>query len=223
MYLCAVLEKELYDSVERFARKTLGCFAAAQNTGLRAGRIDVVGLRDIGGNLEGAGEVLAIEVKRGMQPFLVAVGQAAAYSVYADRCYLADIRPSGFTNEEKTIAVRLGVGLLQIKVGRRTAISEDLIAPTAAPLANLRLELIERLHFSLCTICTGFFERGADGQFRANVEAQKERGDYRKRAVDGGRGIMFWLDEQEGRRGTGDDVIRKRRYICKDCTRALFG
>ena len=75
-----MLEQELYSSVESFAQSRLSCFSTAVDTGLRAGRIDVVGLRDTGGNLEGSGEVIAIEVKRGQQPFLTAIGQAASWT-----------------------------------------------------------------------------------------------------------------------------------------------
>ncbi len=41
------------------------CFKTGLNTGLKYGRIDVVGVRDIGDDLSGEVEIIAIEVKRG--------------------------------------------------------------------------------------------------------------------------------------------------------------
>lgn len=222
-YSLEVLEKDLYASVERYAQRRLRCFKTAVNTGLRAGRIDVVGLRDVGGNLEGSGEVIAIEVKRGQQSFLTAVGQAAAYSVYADRCYLADIRADGFKEEERTIAAQLGVGLLQLKIGKRVSVTEKQLAPIVTPHAAFRLELIEKLHYSLCTICTSFFERGDGKNFRAKVVPQSEKINFRLRAVEGERGLIYWLGEQDGRSGKNEEHTYTRRYICPACVSALFG
>ena len=218
-----MLEKDLYASVERYAQGRLRCFTTAVNTGLRAGRIDVVGLRDAGGSLEGSGEVIAIEVKRGQQSFLTAVGQAAAYSVYADRCYLADTRADGFKEEERTIAMQLGVGLLHLKVGKRVSVTEEQLAPIGTPHAAFRLELIEKLHHSLCTICTSFFERGDGKNFRAKVVPQSEKIDFRLRAVERERGLMYWLGEQDGRSGKSEERTYTRRYICPACVSALFG
>jgi hypothetical protein len=59
---------------------------------LRFGRIDVIGIRDIGGDLSGEVETVAVEVKRGSTPFANACGQTYGYSVYANRVYLADLR-----------------------------------------------------------------------------------------------------------------------------------
>lgn len=218
-----MLERDLYESVERYAKGKLRCFTTAVNPGLRAGRIDVVGLRDVGGSLEGSGEVVAIEVKRGQQSFLTAVGQAAAYSVYADRCYLADIRDVGFTEEERTIAVQLGVGLLRLKVSKRVSIAEEQVAPIGSPHAAFRLELIEKLHYSLCTICNSFFERGDGKNFRARVVPQSETVDFRSRAVERERGLMYWLGEQDRRSGKSAERTYTRRYICPACVAALFG
>ena len=85
-------EKDRYPIIETYIRKRFNCFETVQNKGTKFGRVDVVGLRDIGGDLSGALEVVAVEVKNGNQPFNTAVGQAYSYSVYAERCYLADAR-----------------------------------------------------------------------------------------------------------------------------------
>lgn len=83
-------EAALYPQVARWARKRLGCWEVALDTGPKMGRIDVVGLRDMGAiDLAARTEVLAIEVKVGTASFAKSAGQALGYSVMADRCYLA--------------------------------------------------------------------------------------------------------------------------------------
>jgi len=85
-------ETRHYPLIEKFLRKRFNCFVTAQNRGTNFGRIDVIGLRDIGGDLSGAIEIIRVEVKDGNQPFNTATGQAYSYSIFAERCYLADSR-----------------------------------------------------------------------------------------------------------------------------------
>ena len=74
-YCCGMAEKDFYPRVAQWAAKSLGCFHTAIDAGLKRGRIDVVGLRDVGGNLSGRSEVVSIEVKHGKQPFATSIGQ----------------------------------------------------------------------------------------------------------------------------------------------------
>ena len=104
------LEVAYYPQVERWAKKHFGFFKTAINRGLRYGRIDVLGVRDVGGDLSGEIESIAIEVKRGRTPFAVACGQTLGYRVYTNRVYLADIRSTCFTADETHIASNLGIG-----------------------------------------------------------------------------------------------------------------
>lgn len=219
-----LLEAEYYEPMARWARKTLGCFETGINTGLRHGRIDVVGLRDSGGRLSGRADVIAIEVKRGTQPFATSIGQASGYSIYADRCYLAEYRPRGFTDDERAIASQLGVGLIQITGQQRVRVSEVLTAPLREPLEGLRLEVIEKLHFSLCTVCGSLFRCGEKGKPFANVARQQSaRARHVERAVSEEKGIMYWLYEQAERSPKPtNDVVYHRRYVCPDCVAALF-
>lgn len=210
-------EREYYPAIERFARSRLGCFTTAIDTGLRIGRVDVVGLKDTGGRLDGSGEVIAIEVKRGRSPFLTSIGQAAGYSVLADRCYLADIRAGSFTDEEIEIAQELGVGLIAISGTQRVRVSLELRAPRSTSVTALRAELIERLHYSTCTICNSFFERGEPGNFRARVEWK----DIDKTAKTG-KGFMYWLEEQDERSSDSSTYVYTRRYVCPECVTALW-
>jgi hypothetical protein len=48
-----VAEFDLYPKVEAWLKHRQRCFATGINTGLKASRIDVVGLRDVGGDLSG--------------------------------------------------------------------------------------------------------------------------------------------------------------------------
>jgi len=100
-------EKTLYPMVERWLRRHFACFRTSVNKGLRHSRIDVVGVRDVGGDLSGEIETIAIEVKRGSFPFANACGQTLGYNVYANRVYLADVREQSFSREERQIASHL--------------------------------------------------------------------------------------------------------------------
>src|SRR6266516_7021822 len=97
-------ETSFYPIVERWLKKQFGCFITAVNKGLRHGRIDVIGVRDVGGDLSGAIETIGIEVKRGLFPFANACGQTLGYNVYVNRAYLADVRRTNFTANEIHIA-----------------------------------------------------------------------------------------------------------------------
>src|SRR4051812_12565036 len=109
------LEKTLYPMVDRWMHRHFRCFRTAVNKGLRHGRIDIIGVRDIGGDLSGEVETIAIEVKRGAFPFANGCGQALGYKTYANRVYLADKRQDSFTTDELHIASHLGIGLIQIR------------------------------------------------------------------------------------------------------------
>lgn len=220
-------EVDLYPRVARWTKRHFKCFAVGENAGLRYGRVDVVGLRDVGGRLSGKSEVIAIEVKRENAAFAPSAGQASGYRVYSDRCYLAIVRRAGFTYEEISIASNLGIGLLAIHP--RRGIDEVLTSPVHAPLEGLRLELLEKLAYSLCTICGSAFRRGesrADGMRRPNWSGVSR---VMKNAVQDERGYVYWLDEVAERTTSGRDAPnetgthRFRRYLCPDCVFGLFG
>lgn len=217
------LERDLYEPVARFVKRTFNCFAIGVNVGLRHGRIDVVGLRDVGGDLAGRDEMIAVEVKRGTQPFATCAGQTLGYSIYAEECYLADYRPTkGFTTDEETIARRLGIGLIRIRSA--TKMEVVLSAPNQEPIDRLRTSLCEHLGYSRCAVCANLFARGtAPGGFQNVVRQEKNTRKSLERAVTDEKGIMYWLYDSEKARGrrTGDTTYR-RRYVCPDCTAALF-
>ena len=140
-------EKELYPIVARWLSRHHHCFKTAINTGLLHSRIDVVGVRDVGGDHSGEVETISIEVKRGTQPFATATGQALGYRVYANRIYLADLRSSAFSQPEIEIASHLGVGLIRI-TGNRC--QEELSSPYYRPITRMNLGLLEKFGLGLC-------------------------------------------------------------------------
>src|ERR1700730_5990519 len=62
-------ETEFYTTVERWLQKHFHCFMTAKNLGLIHSRVDVFGVRDVGGDFSGDVEIIAVEVKRGVEPF----------------------------------------------------------------------------------------------------------------------------------------------------------
>src|SRR3989442_8020878 len=97
-------ESGLYPFVERWMLKHFQCFKTVKEKGLKYGRIDVLGVRDVGGDLSGEIESIVIEVKKGITPFAKASGQTLGYRVYANRVYLADLRTASFSSDEIHIA-----------------------------------------------------------------------------------------------------------------------
>jgi hypothetical protein len=105
-------EAVYYRTVKTWLRKEKGCFYASSNCGTKRARADVVGIHHIGGDLATTYELIAVEVKTD-EPFFKSISQAAGYSIFAHRCYLADYEPgdNDFTSEQVEIALSLGVGL----------------------------------------------------------------------------------------------------------------
>lgn len=213
-------ERDLYPRVARWAEMRLGCFRTALDRGLRLGRIDVVGLRDRGGRLSGRSEVISIEVKRGTQPFATSVGQASGYSIYADRCYLAEYRAVPFSEDEEAIAAHLGVGLLRISGESRIRVTEVITAPPNQPLEGLRLELIEKLDYSQCALCGSLFRRGSGSTWDGVIRVKNSPGAVSRAAAEG-RGLAYWLYEQSDRAEPKADYIYHRRYLCSGCVWAI--
>lgn len=219
----SLLEKDLYPAVEKLVKRQFGCFATAVNVGLRHGRIDVAGLRDVGGDLAGRDEMIAVEVKRGTQPFATCAGQTLGYSIYAEQCYLAEYRPNaGFTSDEEAIARRLGIGLIRIRSTSKLEVV--LSAPNHEPIERLRNLLNENLGYGRCTICSTLFALGdSPNSFRKVVRQVANKPKALIKAVAEEKGIMYWLEESEalGGRQVGETTYR-RRYVCPDCVAALF-
>lgn len=212
-------EKDLYPDVARWLETEHKCFETGINKGLKYSRVDVVGVRDVGGDLSGEVEIIGVEVKAGRSAFATSCGQAYGYKVYANRVYLADIREEGFSHEETQIASNLGIGLIQIK---GTRIREILSSPYYDPYANFRLRMLECLHLGTCRLCGSCFKLGEDRRY-----GNLAREDVSK-AIKQEKGILFWNRETSERkrsmgiRGGREDITYQRRFVCPDCVYSLL-
>lgn len=214
-------ESDLYGPVERWAKSHFGCFATGVNKGTEYGRVDVIGLRQIPGDLSADTEFICIEVKKGTQPFLNALGQAAAYSLYGDYSYLADYRPDGpFSEEERVLAERLGIGL--IRINKRIEISLTSTARQTRPVENLRLQIADQLGFVRCVLCGTFFPRSADGKKWGNLQRHIGSRQTMISGIENGKGLVYWPDDASHQDVThkvrhNDDLNYNRRFMCNTC------
>jgi hypothetical protein len=135
-------ERSLYPVVEDWMKVQFQCFWTATNTGLRHSRIDVIGIRDVGGDLSGDVETIAIEVKQPGSPFATTSGQTFGYPVYTNRIYLAEAKgkKEDFSWEQMDIARHLGIGLVEIRDGK---CREVLSSPTYSPIPRMNLLLLD--------------------------------------------------------------------------------
>ena len=174
-------------------------------------------MRDVGGDLSGEIETISVEVKRGSERFATATGQALGYKVYANRVYLAAVRPASFDQSEVEIASHLGVGLIRIT---GTRCHEELSSPYYKPITRMNLALVEKIGLGSCQLCGSFFETGADPSRNRFSNLARENV---KRAIKWERGLMFWnreLSERKAKLGvrvSSDGGTMERRYICPDC------
>ena len=214
-------ESDLYPDVKKWLEKSHLCFQTAINKGLKYSKIDVIGVTDVGGDLSGEVETIAVEVKQGTEPFATASGQALANKVYANRIYLADVRDSQFRPDEIYIASHLGIGLIQIK-GHDC--NEVLSSPYYKPIEKLNLLLLENLALGKCQLCGSFFEIGDVKQSRYAKTTEENL----KKAVNDKKGLRFWnrqVDERKRRVGIQtkkDERTYERRFICPDCVSYFF-
>ena len=122
------------------------CFESGTNIGFRYSRVDVLGVRDIGGAGSGEIETVGIEVKLGAGTFATASGQALAYKIYANRVYLAQARPKPFDHREIEMANHLGIGLIHRVKSR---IREVVSAPHHDSLPGITIEVLDQLRLSI--------------------------------------------------------------------------
>jgi len=208
-------EKSLYEHVRNFIESEFSCFHTSIEKGTQWGKIDVVGLRRSIGYLGGHTEVISVEVKPKKYNFLKSIGQAYSYSVMADLCFLAVHKPydKDFTQEEKDIALKLGVGL--IKIGSHYSCNIISSSPMNSPLPSYRLSLINKLGFVQCMICKTFFQS-------EDLINQKER-KIIATAIQERKPLCYWLDNLAHQKNDNKKYIRDRRHICADCIQVFAG
>lgn len=213
------LEKELYPIVEKWLRKEYLCFKTEVDTGLKFSRADVIGIRDVGGDLTGETETIIVEVKRGTKAFATSAGQTLGYKVYANRIFLADFRDNDFSIDERMIANHLGIGLIRIQ---KTTCKEIISSPYHAPITKFNALILERMKLGDCRLCGSTFEIGKnkryDNMARENIT----------KAIDDEKGLIFWNREvaerkrQLGIRAKDNETTFERRYICPDCIKTII-
>jgi hypothetical protein len=225
-----IKERDLYRVIQRWAERHFGCFATAVNKGTSYGRVDVVGLRQVPGERSAETDVICIEVKRGTQPLLNAMGQAAGYSVYGDFSYLADFRPTtGFSDTERDLADKLGIGLIRVRSMNRVELVST--ARRQDPVLEFKLQVADQLGYVACTICETYFPRNWKSRQKYGwdnlVRDQKNRARI-ERSISDGRGLVFWPVDASANDRTHnvrheDGSIYNRRFVCNTCARLFFG
>jgi len=216
-----LLEKDYYPIVAEWLDKQYNCFKTGINTGLVHSRVDVVGIRDTGGDFSGEIETIVVEVKKDQTPFATASGQTFGYSIYANRVYLADKRSNGFTQDEIMIANHLGIGLIQI--GKNNKCNEILTSPYYKPLTKFNVQFLNKLGLAKCQFCDIFFSIGNDINSNSNVSRESI-----KNALQKNKGLIFWRQELDDRKNKfksdkrDKELTYERRYLCPECTLMLF-
>jgi len=218
-----MLEKELYGIVEKWAKKKFACFVTAINKGTDIGRVDVAGLRQAPGDHSSQTDLICIEVKRGTQPLLNALGQAVGYSVYGNYCYLADYRPKPFTDIEREVAEQLGVGLIRITADKRVEMVST--ARRCEPVENFKLRLADQMGFVRCSICSTFFARSDSNRSLYDwslLQRHSTNTSRVKAGIEDGKGFVFWPEHASGQDPTHNDRhkdgrLYNRRFLCNTC------
>jgi hypothetical protein len=148
-------------------------------------------------------------------------GQTLGYRVYVNRDYLAVVREESLNSDEIQVASNLGIGLIQIK---KRGCFEELSSPYYRPITKLNLKLLETLGLGTCQFCGCIFEIGDGDKNRfSNLTREKVR-----KAVDEGKGIMFWNKEVSDRKNRfhttrlEKGVHYERRFVCADCVGHFF-
>jgi hypothetical protein len=222
-------ESDLYESVERWARKQFGCFSTAINKGTELGRVDVIGLRQAPGDHSSQTDLICIEVKRGTQPLLNALGQAVGYSVYGNYCYLADYRPDNpFSEMEREVAEQLGVGLIQIGLNLKIRLVST--AKRCEPVENFKLKLADQMGYVRCAICSTFFPRSETNKSLYDWSELQRDSSVRGRVrtgIENGKGLVFWPADASSQDMThkarhSDDRLYNRRFLCNTCARLFL-
>jgi hypothetical protein len=213
-----MLEKELYPLVDKWLKKNYLCFKTEIDTGLKLSRADIIGIRDVGGDLTGETETIIVEVKNGNQAFVTSAGQTLGYKIYANRVFLADRREDDFSIDERMIANHLGIGLIRIM---KNNCKEILSSPYYSPIPKFSSLILEKMKLGYCRLCGSTFEIGTIRNFD-NLVKYKASNALKKR-----KGLMFWNHEvAERKRKMGiktkkNNLSYERRFICKDCIETI--
>lgn len=207
-------ERDLYEPVRKFIDSEFDCLYSAIEKGSKAGRIDVIGIRNSIGDFGGDSELISIEVKPEKNTFLKSLGQAYAYSIMAEHCYLAVHKPtSDFSKEEKEQALKLGVGLIRINSKKKCSIV--LSSPIHSPMKATKLALMNKLGFVQCIMCNAVFEN-------TGMRSQRENSTI-VNSINDGKPFRYWLENLSIQKKDEREYIYDRRHICADCVQIFKG
>lgn len=202
-------EVDQYKYVEKFLKEKMDCFDTFQKTGPKyVGYADVIGIRDVGGSHCGDIELIAVEVKPSRYNFAKLLGQALGYSLFAHKCYLAVVLryTDTYTLEEKEMATRLGVGLLEIRGGE---CSEVLISAHHDPINSLMLRTLDYVGYGRCNICGTLVQADLGWTMDLKKAGKGKTFYYIKSVTD--RQVLF----------TGQKRVSRYVTVCSDCVQKL--
>ena len=218
-------EAELYDPVEKWLSSSYCCFRTEKNVGLKYSRVDVIGIRDLAGDLDSEIEIIGVEVKKNMSSFASSCGQAYGYRAYLNRVYLAVLNENEFERAEIDIASHLGIGLIHISPSLRCR--EVLSSPYSMPIPGMALQVVERLALLRCQLCGIYFDGGESSKSFRDRTQNLSRQSF-KRALENERGLIFWrheVGERKMKKGvrskSRDGLVFERRYFCPECVELL--
>jgi len=203
-------ESELYPIIKRYLEKkySKSVLISKINSGVWGGKIDVVLVRGIFGELLNTCEIVTVEAIPDKDRFLNYIGQALGYSIFSDRCYLAV--KGEFTQEEIDVANSLGIGLIEIN---KNSCKQVLDSKLFNPIDYLRLKLLSHFDIHKCSIC---------GSYLIMKNPSRKLNDSIKNKMD----YVYYLDAQDEIAVKKGLERRKnvyiRRYICKDCINGIF-
>ena len=213
-------EKELYPVVKKFATEELGCIETKINTGTRFAHIDVLGLRQRASDFASFSELIAIEVKDGGTRILNYLGQALSYSLYAHKVYLAWRKENGkITEEEKEIAAKFGVGLLQISNEK----SVNLMSTSRefSPERHYALHALDKLNYFECIVCRANYPKESVISINKpgpiNLTEDSQYKGKLNRSISSGSPARYFLYQLAEMREKETQYTYDKRFICKDC------
>lgn len=190
-----------------------GCFKTSKKKGTSfVGQADVVGVREIGGDVRGDIEVIAVEVKTSPNPFGKSLGQALGYSLFAHKCYLA--ARAHYSLEQKELATKLGVGLIEIRRYRSDwRCFHVLSSGNHTPHPHQMETMLRRgLKVIRCSFC-GIFIDIEEEKITDSWDVAREKGKIYLIWREPKRKLLFSRRRKEDWR---------RIYICKDCVDELW-
>jgi len=149
--------------------------------GTKSTRLDVVGIKSIGGRNHDDVEIVGIEVKKHARATVKDINQTLGYHRFVNRAYFAS--PGDYHPDVVQEAVRFGIGLLSIeKASKKRPVRIVLTAGMNVPHPEQRANLMKKLWVGQCRLCGLFFERYStwNGEKKPSYVVLKRKSRYRE-------------------------------------------